>query len=217
MRLGTTRFLDVILVLCAVAGTAMAAWTVFQPSTATASVRDPDWRLHLSEGQRIGRPDAPFTLVVWSDYQCPFCRQYEQELRTLKARLGDSLAIVYRHFPLASSHKLATAAAVVAECAAAEGRFAAMHQALFAEPLKGDTLPADSLAKAAGISDLPAFAACSRSTPVRERIEKDVQLGRTLGITGTPAVQVGDRLTFGVITAAVTEARLRSTFPVRSR
>jgi protein-disulfide isomerase len=78
-----------------------------------------------------GPPDAPVTLVEFSDFECPFCRDAATVLRGLKERHGDRVRFVFKHFPLdascnrhfATAHPLACQAALVAACAGKQGRF----------------------------------------------------------------------------------------------
>ena len=70
-------------------------------------------------------PDGARLVVVYGDYECPFCAAVEARLRTLDVR------VAFRHFPIRSSHPRAQAAARAAEAAAAQGAFWPMHDALF--------------------------------------------------------------------------------------
>ena len=66
-------------------------------------------------------------MIVYGDYECPFCA-------ALEARLGElALRVTFRHFPVRSSHPRAQAAACAAEAAALQGAFWAYHDALFAD------------------------------------------------------------------------------------
>ena len=64
-------------------------------------------------------------MIVYGDYECPFCAAAEVQLREREVQ------IVFRHFPIRSSHPRAHAAAHAAEAAAEQGAFWAMHDALF--------------------------------------------------------------------------------------
>ena len=127
------------------------------------------------------------------------------------AELQQIRAVIYRHFPL-SRHSLSFEAAVAAECAREQGRFPAIHRALFARPLSGESLPLSSLMAEGDIPDATSFRACmSDPTSVaREGVRADLARIRTLSVRGTPALQIGDRIATGGITAAELVERVRA-------
>ena len=137
----------------------------------------------------LGAPAAPVTVIAFSDYQCPYCRDLSHTLGQLLQRYPEQVRVVYRHFPL---HADSEALAQGALCAADQGQFAAYHQALFARNARAqDVQPiAESLKL-----DLPAFNACVSAGTHRDRIAADRREGERLGITGTPTLFVaGQRL-----------------------
>jgi protein-disulfide isomerase len=207
------RLLDGLLIVCALTMTIVAVRRVWSsPVAATdGATRFPGWREDLAFGRRIGPADAAYRLVVWTDYQCPACRQFEGDIAAARAQLGDSLAVVYRYFPL-SGHPLAFRAAVVAECAREQGRFEAMHHALFAARLEGDSLPLDSLMAASLIPDRGALRRCygDSTSAARARVQADADRARTLHLRGTPGVQIGDRVASGALPVAELVPRLRA-------
>src|SRR5437899_5411329 len=79
----------------------------------------------------LGPVDAPVTLVEYGDYECPDCFNAEPVVAEIRARLGDKLRYVFRHFPRSSIHPRASVAAAAAEAAGRQGKFWDMHQALF--------------------------------------------------------------------------------------
>jgi protein-disulfide isomerase len=139
-------------------------------------------------------------MVVWTDYQCPACKQFEKEIDSARLQLKDSLTVVYRYYPLAM-HPLALHAAVAAECARNQGRFAQMHMALFQRNLVGDSLPTESLIQAANIPNAALFRAClsDSSGPAAKAVRLDMARGQTLRLGGTPGVQIGDHLATGAM------------------
>ena len=82
-------------------------------------------------GHIAGLPDAPIVLVEYGDYECPHCGRAHPIVKAARQRLGEDLAFVYRHFPLAQLHPHATLAAQSAEAAGAQGKFWQMHDQLF--------------------------------------------------------------------------------------
>jgi protein-disulfide isomerase len=135
-------------------------------------------------------------MVVFVDFECTFCRRLHATLRELRAQLHDSLGIVYRHFPV-SRVGYAFPAAVAAECAAAQGKFAAFADLLFASQ---DTLPKLSFERAAahsGVADATRFRECLTSDGSRRRVSEDIRAGRSVGVDATPTVIIGDQLVVG--------------------
>src|SRR3954453_2256086 len=70
-----------------------------------------------------GAPDAPLELVMYGDFQCPFCVAAQPMVRRVRDQLGSRLRFAFRHFPLADVHPDAERAALAVEAAAAQGAF----------------------------------------------------------------------------------------------
>src|ERR1700736_4572828 len=79
-----------------------------------------------------GPADVPVTLVEYGDYECPFCAAAHPIVKAIEAQAGDAIRFVFRHFPLTTMHPHAELAAEAAEAAAAQGKFWAMHDTLYA-------------------------------------------------------------------------------------
>ena len=82
----------------------------------------------------IGNPNAPVTIIEFSDFQCPFCARFH--IQTLPAIIEeyineDKVKLVFRDFPIQSIHPNALPASVAAECANEQGKFKEMHDILF--------------------------------------------------------------------------------------
>ena len=82
----------------------------------------------------LGPADAPVTLVQYSDFHCPWCRDAYPIVKALRRSAGAALRVVFRHFPLTEFQRNAPPAAQVAESAAVEGKFWEMHAAIFERP-----------------------------------------------------------------------------------
>jgi protein-disulfide isomerase len=126
-------------------------------------------------------PSGARTLIVYADFECPFCAALHERLRELEAR------VVFRHFPVHSSHPRAWPAACAAEAAARQGQFWEMHDALFADPARLEDPHLWDRARTLGL-DLERFDADRRSDAVRERVKRDFRGGVRGGIVTTPAV-----------------------------
>ena len=200
---GTEKVLNVGLVVvatCALATTSLAAYRTFRPAAPTpppVAVKVSDWRRFGSVGHRLGPTNAPVTIVEFSDFECSFCKTAAKTLNAARAKYGDEVAVVYRHFPLERIHPVARAAAVASECAAKQGMFEAVHDALFAE----DSLTDRSLiavALRAGVSDTAAFKSCLEDPSAAAIVDRDVLDAKKLRVSGTPTVLVNQyRITMG--------------------
>jgi len=141
-----------------------------------------------------GPADAPATVVVYGDYQCPYTRRALHAISALERRIGDRFRLVYRHFPLREIHPNAQASAELAEAAADGGRFWEVNDHLFAHQ---DALDPVHLATYATQFGIPFEA----SDPGRveagyryaDRVEDDFQGGLRSGVGGTPTIYVNGR------------------------
>ena len=89
----------------------------------------------------LGPSDAPVTLEMFSDFQCPQCARSDPTVRKLKSEFGDKLRIVFRHFPM-EKHQNAILAACAAEAAARQNRFWEMADALYRTQWMWENAPA---------------------------------------------------------------------------
>ncbi len=151
-----------------------------------------------------GSPDAPVTIVEYSDYECPFCARWvEQTYPELLQEYIDTgkVRLVFRDFPLDSIHPNATPAAIASRCAAEQGSFWEMHDRLFAGQSQWASA-ADanavfvSYAGELGL-DSEAFAACLTSGQFDDDIADDLLAGQMAGITGTPSFLINGTLLVG--------------------
>src|ERR1700733_10400214 len=74
---------------------------------------------------------APVVLVEYGDFQCPHCGHAYPIVKQIEQDFGDTMAFVFRHFPLEEAHPFAQAAAVASEAAANQGKFWEMHALIF--------------------------------------------------------------------------------------
>jgi len=149
----------------------------------------------------IGNPDAPITIIEFSDFQCPFCARFHSQ--TLPLILDEYIEqgivkLVFRDFPIQSIHPNALPASIAAECANEQGKFKEMHDMLFDnqnEWNKQDTVDAlSSFSKYATNIQLEqeTFDSCLTNGKYIEEIKKDLDDGRNYGVSGTPGFFVGN-------------------------
>src|SRR3954462_4938220 len=85
-----------------------------------------------SDDHIAGPYDAPLELVMYGDFQCPYCSAAQSIVRRVRDRLDGRLRFVFRHLPLTEVHPEAERAAEASEAAATQGSFWEMHDALYA-------------------------------------------------------------------------------------
>lgn len=132
-----------------------------------------------------GSPDAPVLLVEYGDFECPYCGAAYVAVKKLERDLPDTLAVVFRQFPLVNVHPHAQLAAEAAEAAGAQGRFWKMHDVLFEHQ---DALaPADLMKYATALHlDLKRFAGDLSGHVFLPKIQDDMKGGLQSGVKGTP-------------------------------
>jgi protein-disulfide isomerase len=159
-----------------------------------------EWQEIAAAGRFLaGDASAPLILVEFGDFECPFCRRFAMTLKMLQRTHGDSLAVVFVHFPLTSIHRLAIPAARASECAHEQGRFSQYHDVLFENQESLAVQSWRSLAEYAAVPDLAAFDECvARPEPVAAA-EVGREFGRKLGVLGTPSVMINGWLFRGGI------------------
>jgi protein-disulfide isomerase len=148
------------------------------------------------DGPSRGSEGAPITIVEFSDFQCPYCKQATQVVEQVLKEYKSEVKIIFKHMPL-PNHPLAFKAAEAAVCAAEQGRFWPYHDRLF-----GSTdLSAEGLKKTAVELGLDAgrFNACVGSEAARAVVLSNLQEARRLGIQGTPTFIVNGRVLRGLV------------------
>ncbi len=144
-----------------------------------------------SKGPARGRKDAPLQVVIFSDFQCPFCKRIEPTLAQMEKEYGDRSRMVWKNFPL-PFHLNAAPAAEAAMAAEAQGKFWEMHDKLFADPEHLDRATFERYALELGL-DLPRFKADLDAERFKDVIEADRKEGDALGVVGTPTVFINGR------------------------
>jgi protein-disulfide isomerase len=147
----------------------------------------------LSAEDHIDGPDrAEFELVMYGDFQCPYCTAAYPIVRRIRDRMAGRLLFAFRHFPLREIHPDAERAAEAAEAAAAQGAFWQMHDRMYDS---GGALSREDLIAYADELGLDADRVASelRSEVHRPRVQRDLDGGLASGVTGTPSFFVGGR------------------------
>lgn len=156
--------------------------------------------IEISGAAVKGSRSAPAALVVYSDFQCPYCRGFAlTTLATIEREYVASgrLLVAFKHFPLERLHSSAIRAAEAASCANKQGRFWPMHDRIFTAQSIPDRALFTEWAVGVGL-ERNQFSDCLETHSDLLRIQRDAEEARNLGFTGTPAFVVG-RLTGSVV------------------
>jgi protein-disulfide isomerase len=133
-----------------------------------------------------GPKDAPITIVEFSDFQCPFCKRWhDQVYQPLLAAYPGKIRFVYRNLPLVGIHPQAMTAAEASLCAGEQNVYWQYHDKLFeSQDSLGDNLYAQ-LARDLNL-DMVAFQACMTSHKYQSEIQNDMNFALGLGVQSTP-------------------------------
>lgn len=148
-----------------------------------------------------GERGAELQLVMFGDFQCPFCLGAQSVLKRVRSRLGERLLFAFRHLPVPERHPLAPLAAEASEAAAAQGRFWEYHDALYENQPKLSRETMLALGADLGL-DAERMAAEIDSGAHRERVDRDLASAAASGATGTPTFFVNGARHFGAYDAS---------------
>jgi protein-disulfide isomerase len=148
-----------------------------------------------------GERGAPLELVMFGDFQCPFCLGAQSILRRVRERLGERLLFGFRHLPIPERHPLAQLAAEASEAAGAQGQFWEYYDALYAAQPKLSREMMLEVGRDLGL-DAERIASELDSGAHRDRIARDVASAEASGATGTPTFFVNGKRFFGAYDAS---------------
>ncbi|MEA3398291.1 MAG: thioredoxin domain-containing protein [Patescibacteria group bacterium] len=133
-----------------------------------------------------GSINAPVQLIIYDDFECPFCADFYNITEEIKDYFKDKIVVAFRHFPL-NFHALAVSAALASECAAEQGKFWEMYD-LFFQANINNKLSAVYIAKAAEELDLDLaqFNQCCETEKYKDKIQEQMLEGRNYGVSGAP-------------------------------
>jgi protein-disulfide isomerase len=152
--------------------------------TQKSEIDDADWIL--------GGAAAPFTLVEYADFECPYCAMTSPVLESLVREFPDVLRLVFRHFPLTTLHPHAAVAAEAAETAGDLGRFWPMHDTLFRHQRQLDDELLPRYAETAGV-DRRRFLVEMSQHAHQGDVLQDFRRGIVDGVNGTPSIFINRR------------------------
>jgi protein-disulfide isomerase len=145
-----------------------------------------------AEDHMDGPEGAELQLVMYGDFQCPYCAAAYPILQRVRQRLAGRLLFAFRHFPLRDVHPDAQRAAEGSEAAAAQGAFWPMHDRIYES--RGRLGAADLVGHAADLGlDQQRFSAELEDSVHAARVQRDVDSGEDSGVPGTPTFFVNGR------------------------
>ena len=148
----------------------------------------------------LGKKDAKVVIVEYGDYQCPGCSTAAPKAKAVAEKYKDNVALIFRNFPIATIHPNARAAAASAEAAGFQGKFWEMHDLIYANQ--------DTWSQASTNDRTEIFLGYARQIGLKEeqfkeglsdaritkKINFDVAIARTQGVTGTPTFYINGEL-----------------------
>ena len=154
-----------------------------------------------------GNSQAAVTMVLFYDTRCPYCRQLEPLLATWSQH-DSGIRIIYKDLPILGPASVLGSRALLA--AQRQGRYTALRDAIMRSPPDVTESAIRDDAQSLGI-DWPRLQRDMGDPAIQQRLDRNIRLAKTLGIEGTPAFVIGDRLVVGTdmsdIQAAMAAAR----------
>jgi protein-disulfide isomerase len=162
--------------------------------------RPPVYRVDVpvSGAPMRGAANALVTIVKFEDFQCPFCKTAQPTFKDLLKRYDGKVRVVHKDLPLEEIHPLARPAAEAARCAGEQGKFWEYHDQLYSSSPKLSVEELKGAAKEIGLN-VPSFEQCFASGKYRAGVQKDINDGAQLGLTGTPAFFINGRELSGAL------------------
>lgn len=147
----------------------------------------------------LGEVNAPVTLLMFIDFECPYCRASFGPLQEALTQYGDAVYLVFKHVPLLAIHPRSVAASLAAQCAHEQGKFWEYHNTLFTTQDLTDI----GLSQAALTHklDISKWSTCQKASTTEASLNKDLKDATTLGVRGTPTFFVNGTRVEGVKTS----------------
>lgn len=186
------KTLLIIAIILTVAGLIFMARAGKAPGDDNETVKPIDQADHI-----LGDLNAPVQMIIYSDFECPFCAEFAQAMKQAEEYFKDKAVIAFRHYPL-PGHAQAAKAAEASECAAEQGKFWPMHDKLFADNV-ASRLGVEQFKKDAADLDLDMvrFNQCLDSGKYEDKVAEQKAEGKGAGVTGTPTSFINGQIYIG--------------------
>jgi protein-disulfide isomerase len=161
----------------------------------------------IGDSPTTGSPQKQIVLIEFSDFQCPYCAKAHETVKAFMGKHRAEVTLVYKHLPLTSIHPEAMPAAKAAWAAGVQGKFWEYHAALFENQEKLGNETYESIAKTLNL-DVTKFNSDRASDAAQAAIDKDLELTKQLGLTGTPVFFLNQEVLTGAVELAELESAL---------
>lgn len=147
--------------------------------------------INLSGSPVFGPENAPVAIVVFDDFECPYCSKAVPLLKQVQQAYPKDSKLVFKNFPL-KMHRHAEAAALAGLAAHRQGKFWPLHDLLFENFNRLNPQKIDELARQAGL-DMGRFAKDRQDPQLQRQLQADINEGRKAGVRGTPTLFINGR------------------------
>jgi protein-disulfide isomerase len=159
----------------------------------------------VGEGDAVfGAKDAKVKVVIFSDFQCPYCKVFHTALRDIMKTYEDKVLFGFNQLPLEELHPQATNAALASECALEQSKFWEYADELYAKQAEWGNAKDNSrfkeYARRLGLNT-GQFNECLDTMKFAEKVTEDKASAQSYGISGTPTVFINDQVKSGALTA----------------
>jgi protein-disulfide isomerase len=140
----------------------------------------------IDDAPSLGPSNAPVTIVEFSDFQCPYCIKWQQEVwPKINAAYDGKVRLIYRDFPLTQLHPYAMGAAIAANCASEQNKYWEYHDLLYKGDIELSALAYEAFATQLNM-DMDAFTQCQQNMDNQKKVQNDMEFGEMVGVKGTP-------------------------------
>jgi len=158
----------------------------------------PRLKVERKNAPSMGGSKAKVSVVIFSDFECPYCGRQAQINEQLAKHYGDQVRWSYRHYPL-DFHKHAGKIALASICAHDQGKFWAFHDRIFAQREGFERAGLRAHAQAVGVQDMKTFDRCLDDPSKGKIIDDDIAAGDTAFIEGTPALFINGQPLYNLV------------------
>ncbi len=158
-----------------------------------------DIKIEVGSAPTYGPENAPIQIVVFSEFQCPFCSRVIPSVNKIKEKYGNKVRIAFKHFPL-PMHQDAKPAAEASLCVNEQSSklFWKFHDKLFENQTALGKAELEKYAKEIG-ADVAKFNACVASNKFTKQVESDTQYGEKVGVRATPTFFINGQIVSGAL------------------
>lgn len=154
---------------------------------------------NFGDDPSFGPENADITVVMFEDFECPYCGKAFPVISSMREQFGDSVRFIYRDFPITAIHANAQKAAEAGQCAYAQGKFWEYHDLLFKNQTKLTVADLKSHASKLGL-DTDQFNTCLDTGEYADEVQQDFEDGVRAGVSGTPTFFFNGNPVKGVLT-----------------